>query len=185
MKQRVWDYAKSLHKTNKKLKTKQIGVPKQKKYTQNKSRLNKVDCTQTQNILNSKTYYSFGGTCTLDSRVDDIFHGVSKLDLGGNSKPLSKVRLFNLINLKDILFLEDIQDYCKCEVRQARNYLKAVKLCCFYINRLYSCDNKVFNKLIVNNLVVNFSYISVAENCNFDNNEYLDDLMSISDEMFY
>lgn len=152
----IWERTGILY-GNKKPKHHKLGEHKIKQYTPNTSKLNKIDCRDVIKQLNTLNYND------VDSKIDDIFVGVSRLDLGGNTRPLSKLRLFKLVTLKDFLFLEDIQSVCRCEVRQARNYFKAVKMCVLFISNYYKSLN--------NDNLSDYkgSFIYVAENCNSDN----------------
>jgi len=131
-KQTVWNYACSMYKTKHKIsKSAPTNNCTKTKVTNTneitESKINKIDCSLVKEIINSDFYY-LDGVCLINSRIDDILHGVCRLDLGGNSRPLSKVVLLNLFNQGDVLYLKDIQDVVGCGVRQAQRYLKALKI---------------------------------------------------------
>lgn len=167
-KQSVWDYSKGLHKTNKRLK---IIAPTTKVYTtkqitQTNSRLNKVDCTHIQCFFSARTYY-VQGELVVHPLIDDIIDGVSKLTIGSSRFGLSKSNILFFLSSGNKVYLSDIQEFVDCEVRQARNYLKALKLCVLFIERLK-----------VSGLIkpLQNPIYTVTENCVFDNNNeyYLD-----------
>ena len=129
--QTVWNFARSKYKTNTRICTKapydctKQAVSKNTEKTE--SRVNKIDCTEIRDIINSEFYY-LDGECVINSKIDDILHGVSRLDTGGNSRPLSKFMLFTLFNEGGVIYLKDIQEIVGCGVRQAQRYLKALKI---------------------------------------------------------
>lgn len=181
-KQSVWEFSKSQHKTKKTLKSmtpKQIQIA-HKQISVNSSALNKADCTNISYFFNARTYF-VDGSITVHPLIDDIIDGVSKLDTGGNKRGLSKSNLLYFLSSGKKIYLSDIQKYVNCEVRQARNYLKALKLCVLFIERLYLTGklhplknnlgvyyNTVAESLYSDN-ITNPLYNTVAESCLFDN----------------
>lgn len=137
-KQSIWEYSKGKHKTNKKLKiiTPNTKYCTSKQITKTNSTLNKVDCTQIQCFFSARTYF-IDGELTVHPLIDDIIDGVSKLNIGSSRYGLSKSNILYFLSSGNKVYLSDIQDYVDCEVRQARNYLKALKLCVLFIDKLY------------------------------------------------
>lgn len=179
-KQSVWEYSKGQHKTKKKLK---IVVPQtkyctSKQITKTNSTLNKVDCTQIQCFFSARTYF-VDGELTVHTLIDDIIDGVSKLSIGSSKYGLSKSNILYFLSSGSKVYLSDIQDYIDCEVRQARNYLKALKLCVLFIDKLYlygtitPLENPI-NTVTDNCYSNNFDstlYNTVTDNCMFDNSD--------------
>lgn len=59
------------------------------------------------------------------SLLDDVLHGVARLDLGGNTRPLRKSLLYKLLASLPVLSVATISDAVNVEERQAQRYLKA------------------------------------------------------------
>jgi hypothetical protein len=58
--------------------------------------------------------------------LDDIFTGVSRLDLGGNTRDLSKYHLFDLLSVCAKLDVSFVQDYLSVGERQAQKVLMSL-----------------------------------------------------------
>lgn len=139
----IWEFSVLTHKTKNKInKFRNIGTIKGfslNKHNEKQS-LNKVDCSLMIKIFNRTPYYNGFGELKelcIHPRCDDILHGVSRLDLGGNSRPLSKVKIYELITLKDVLYLSDIENELSVGVRQAQKVFKACKLAIRAIEKEY------------------------------------------------
>ena len=61
--------------------------------------------------------------------LDDIFTGVAALDLGGNTRCLSKYMLFDILKGLELVNTEILQDYCGVAIRQAQKIMVAVVIC--------------------------------------------------------
>lgn len=70
--------------------------------------------------------------------VDDILTGVAKLDLGGNTRDLSKYMLFNLISTMSVITVKGIEDKLGIKVRQAQKIFVSLKV----INRMLEKEIK-------------------------------------------
>lgn len=79
--------------------------------------------------FNHSDYYSYkDSSCEellLWEQFDNILHGVARLDLGGNERPLGKVTLYKLLSTLDELTKEAMMDAVGVKDRQARRYLSA------------------------------------------------------------
>jgi hypothetical protein len=73
--------------------------------------------------------------CTLPSVFEDIFYGVVRLDMHGNTRPLSTNVLFRLLSKLDKLSSAIIGDALGLSERQARKYMQAVGLIQLLIRR--------------------------------------------------
>jgi hypothetical protein len=60
--------------------------------------------------------------------LDDILTGVSRLDMGGNTRPLSVGLLYNFISTSTIINTDIVMDYCNVGVRQAQNIILALSI---------------------------------------------------------
>ena len=60
--------------------------------------------------------------------LDDIIVGVSRLDMGGNTRPLSVSILYNFVRTSNIVNTSIISDYCDVGPRQAQKIMVAVIL---------------------------------------------------------
>ena len=60
--------------------------------------------------------------------LDDILTGVSRLDTGGNTRPLSAAVLFNVLASFETVDTAVIADFCNVGERQARNIMTAVSI---------------------------------------------------------
>lgn len=58
--------------------------------------------------------------------LDDIFTGVSRLDLGGNTRDLSKYHLFDILSVCAKVNVAFLQDYLQVGERQAQKVLMSV-----------------------------------------------------------
>jgi hypothetical protein len=72
---------------------------------------------------------------TLPSVFEDIFYGVVRLDMHGNTRPLSTTLLFRLLSKLDKLSSAIISDALGISERQARKYMQAVGIIQFLIRR--------------------------------------------------
>ena len=72
--------------------------------------------------------------------VDDIIQGVARLDHGG-TKPLSALRLYNILQCVEMINTRELMALMNIEVRQAQRYLKATKLIMQMINRHFMCNS--------------------------------------------
>ena len=59
------------------------------------------------------------------SLLDNVLHGVARLDLGGNTRPLRKSLLYKLLASLPVLSVATISDAVGVGERQAQRYLKA------------------------------------------------------------
>lgn len=73
--------------------------------------------------------------CTLPSSFEDIFYGVVRLDLGGNTRPLSTMVVYRLLSKLDKLSSDIIADALGLSDRQARKYMQACGLVQLLIRR--------------------------------------------------
>lgn len=60
--------------------------------------------------------------------IDDILHGVCRLDMSGNTRPLNKRVLRALLSHLDTLTAQVIVDVLQISGRHAQRYLKACKI---------------------------------------------------------
>lgn len=60
--------------------------------------------------------------------LDDILVGVSRLDLGGNTRPLSVVLLYNFISTSSVINTTIIMSFCSVAVRQAQKILLSLSI---------------------------------------------------------
>lgn len=60
--------------------------------------------------------------------LDDILTGVSRLDLGGNTRPLSVVLLYNFVSTSTIINTDIVMEYCDVGIRQAQKVLLALSI---------------------------------------------------------
>jgi hypothetical protein len=58
--------------------------------------------------------------------LDDILVGVSRLDMGGNTRPLGTGVLYSFICSSNIINTSIIQDFCNVGVRQSQNIMAAL-----------------------------------------------------------
>lgn len=58
--------------------------------------------------------------------IDDIFTGVSRLDLGGNTRDLSKYHLFDILSVCAKIDVSFLQDYLNVGERQAQKVLMSL-----------------------------------------------------------
>ena len=139
----IWQYSIIQHPTKTKLKGfKTRGKIKGKELSNNtdETSLNRLDCSVMLTIFNNTPYFSGSAETkemNIPPRVDDILHGVCRLDMGGNSRPLNKVKLYDLITLKDVLYLPDIERHLNVQLRQAQRWMKACKIAVRAIEREY------------------------------------------------
>jgi hypothetical protein len=61
--------------------------------------------------------------------LDDILTGVSFLDLGGNTRPLSVGMLFTFMSTSSIINSKIVQDYCQVGERQSRKIMLSLVIC--------------------------------------------------------
>lgn len=72
---------------------------------------------------------------TLPGVFEDVFHGVARLDMHGNTRPLSVTVLFRLLAKLDKLSSDTISDALGISERQARKYMQACGLIQLLIRR--------------------------------------------------
>ncbi len=60
--------------------------------------------------------------------LDDVLVGVSRLDLGGNTRPISVTMLYMLLTTCSVINVSIIQGYCNVGVRQAQNIMGAMRI---------------------------------------------------------
>lgn len=92
----------------------------------------KLDCRIVREYFKSDSTYYEDGNLNIPQRVDDILHGVARLD-DGSERSLNKVTIFELIVPCDYLTVPDIINYCGISERQAQKYFNS---CCIAIRAI-------------------------------------------------
>jgi len=81
---------------------------------------------QIDNSLVASIFYKYEDYYDAKSRfywLDDIITGVSRLDLGGNTRPLNTGVLYNFLSTASVINTTIIMDYCDVKERQAQKIL--------------------------------------------------------------
>jgi hypothetical protein len=73
--------------------------------------------------------------CTLPPTFEDVFHGVVRLDMNGNTRPLSTTVVYRLLSKLDKLSTAIISDALGVGERQAQRYMQACGLIQLLIRR--------------------------------------------------
>lgn len=73
--------------------------------------------------------------CTLPSSFEDIFYGVVRLDMNGNTRPLSTTVVYRLLSKLDRLSTAIISDALGIGERQAQRYMMACSIIQLLIRR--------------------------------------------------
>lgn len=60
--------------------------------------------------------------------IDDIITGVSRIDLGGNTRPLSISLLFHFISTSTVINTSIIMSYCDVKTRQAQKIMTSLSI---------------------------------------------------------
>ena len=88
---------------------------------------NVVKNTMVLNFL--APYFDMYNECVKDHYwIDDIFTGVTRLDMGGNTRDLSKYRLFDVLCVCGKVDVPFIMEYVSVGERQARKYIAALQI---------------------------------------------------------
>jgi hypothetical protein len=74
-------------------------------------------------------YFDMYSECVKDHYwIDDIFTGVSRLDLGGNTRDLSKYHLFDVLCVCASIDVDFIKEYLSIGERQAQKYMVSLQI---------------------------------------------------------
>jgi len=112
-----------------------IGKIKNKKLSlTTKGGKRKLDCRIVREYFDSDIMYYEDGNLNIPQRVDDILHGVARLD-DGSERSLNKITIFELIVPCDYLTVPDIMNYCGTSERQAQKYFNACSIAIRAIER--------------------------------------------------
>jgi hypothetical protein len=84
--------------------------------------LNNVDIKERFNGI------EYADMASMYPRIDDILHGVCRLDTGNNTRPLSKTLIFNIMANAEEITIGLIMHVCDVKKSQAYNYLKACRI---------------------------------------------------------
>lgn len=71
--------------------------------------------------------FNLGGNPKAVAAMDDILTGITLLDFGGNTRPLSKTRLFALLATLPTITSAAVQEVLECSEQHARRLAMALR----------------------------------------------------------
>ena len=91
-----------------------------------KTRLKVVDNLLVKNFL--LEYDEYKDMSEEHYWTDDIFTGCTRLDLGGNTRDLSKYLMFSILKEYEAITSKIIEEHCNVKERQAQNIVKCLNI---------------------------------------------------------